>query len=141
MTSKDIPIRVRFNETTGQGIVHHSHYMNWFDLVQTEYLREAGYTYEKLGSMGLTFMPIEMNMKYYSPANFDEELVVSLDIINVTNIKVVEQIVVTRKNDGEKIVSALLTCACVGQDLRPKLLNRVLPDLYQRMVGYIDFKL
>lgn len=49
MTKNDFPfsyqIRVRFGEVDYQGIVFNAHYLAYFDVALTEYMRAAGITY------------------------------------------------------------------------------------------------
>ena len=45
MDSQFISIRVRYQETDAQGIVHHANYLNYFEKARIEYLRALGIRY------------------------------------------------------------------------------------------------
>ena len=49
----EIEIRVRYQETDGQGRVHHANYLTWFELGRVELLRAAGHSYRELEAAGL----------------------------------------------------------------------------------------
>ena len=44
----EIEIRVRYQETDGQGRVHHANFLNYFEVGRTELLRAAGHSYRQL---------------------------------------------------------------------------------------------
>ena len=48
-----IDIRVRYQETDGQGRVHHANYFTYFEMGRVEMLRAAGYDYGVLEDLSL----------------------------------------------------------------------------------------
>ncbi len=70
----EIEIRVRYQETDGQGRVHHANYLTYFELGRTELLRAAGYDYRQLEAQGWMLVVSEMNCRYFQPASFDDLL-------------------------------------------------------------------
>jgi acyl-CoA thioester hydrolase len=70
--------RVRYWECDPMGVVHHSHYLKYFEDARTEALREIGITYHEIESSGV-FMPvIESFVKYRKPAYYDDLLEVKV---------------------------------------------------------------
>ncbi len=51
-TEHEIQIRVRYQETDAQGRVHHSNYVNYFEVGRVEMLRASGRTYRDLEAAG-----------------------------------------------------------------------------------------
>ena len=45
---KKVDIRVRYQETDGQRRLHHSNYLNYFEIGRVELLRENGISYKEL---------------------------------------------------------------------------------------------
>src|SRR6185369_12568709 len=70
----EIEIRVRYQETDGQGRVHHANYFTYFELGRTELLRAAGYDYRQLESEGILLVVAEISCHYYQPAVYDDVL-------------------------------------------------------------------
>ena len=70
----EIEIRVRYQETDGQGRVHHANYLTWFELARVEMLRAAGHSYRELEQSGVFLVVAEAAMRYYLPAFFDDLL-------------------------------------------------------------------
>lgn len=67
-------IRVRYCEIDGQGRVHNSQYLNYFEQGRVEMLRSFGISYKELEKTGLMLVVKTMHVDFHSPAEFDEEL-------------------------------------------------------------------
>lgn len=70
-----LPIRVRYHEIDGQGRVHNSQYLNYFERGRVEMLRENGISYRALEETGLMLVIKTMHVEFHLPAEFDDELV------------------------------------------------------------------
>ena len=69
-----VPIRPRYSEVDGMGIVYHANYLVYFDLGRTEYLRAAGSDYAQLERDGFRLVVVELCVQYLRPARFDDDL-------------------------------------------------------------------
>jgi acyl-CoA thioester hydrolase len=67
-------VRVRFAETAAAGIAHHSAYLVWFEAARVAYLAEHAGGYQSLRDRGIESPVVEINVRYLSPARFDEKL-------------------------------------------------------------------
>ena len=69
------PFRVRYSEIDGQGVVFNAHYLTYFDVGMTEYLRAIGIPYPDgfLTYDGDLFL-VKATVEYKSPAFYDDEL-------------------------------------------------------------------
>lgn len=67
-----LEFRVRYQETDGQGRVHHANYLSWFEQGRVELLRAAGHSYRELEEQGIMLVVSEMNCQYFQPASFDD---------------------------------------------------------------------
>ena len=70
----DIEFRVRYQETDGQGRVHHANYLTWFELGRVELLRASGHSYRELEQAGIFLVVAEVSVQYFLPAFFDDLL-------------------------------------------------------------------
>ena len=46
MIQRDIPLRVRYEETDKMGVVYHSNYIVYYEVGRTELFREIGLPYD-----------------------------------------------------------------------------------------------
>jgi len=68
------PIQVRFIETDQQGHVFFGHFLTYFDVALTEYLKAIDYSYDKFLEAGVDFYYVESLCQYRDRAFFDEIL-------------------------------------------------------------------
>ena len=70
----EIEIRVRYQETDGQGRLHHCNFFTYFEMGRTELLRASGITYRQIEEEGWMLVVSEISCKYLLPANYDDVL-------------------------------------------------------------------
>src|SRR5688500_14464966 len=69
------PLRVRWAEVDAQGVVFNAHYLLYFDVAITEYMRALGC----LGFSTATYL-VHAAVDYRRPARFDDDLIVGVRI-------------------------------------------------------------
>jgi acyl-CoA thioester hydrolase len=94
-------VRVRYSETDKMGVVYHTHYLVWFEVGRTEYLRAQGSTYRELEARDL-FMPVlESYCRYRRPARYDDRVRVETRCRRVERARLRFDYLVTREDDAE----------------------------------------
>jgi len=71
-----IEIRVRYQETDGQGRLHHANFINYFEVGRVEMLRAAGCSYRDLEAGGVMLVVVEVHCEYAGAARYDDLLTV-----------------------------------------------------------------
>jgi len=79
------PIQVRYIETDQQGHVFFGHYLTYFDVALTEYLKTIDYSYNKFLEAGVDFFYVESLCQYRDRAFFDEILHVHARVGKIGN--------------------------------------------------------
>jgi acyl-CoA thioester hydrolase len=120
----EIEIRVRYQETDGQGRLHHANFFTYFELGRTELLRAAGYNYRKIEEEGWMLVVYEITCKYHRPAFFDDVLLLRTTIEEARGVKVINRYEVTR--DGVLLAEGRSVVACLDREGR---LSRLPPAL------------
>ncbi len=94
-------IVARYSETDQMGIIHHSTYVNWFEVGRTDLIKKAGKSYKQLESEGLWLPVIKVEVNYKEPARYEDAVLVhtSIDAYNGIRIRFKYKIV---KEDTEK---------------------------------------
>ena len=67
-------LKVRFNETDAQGHVNFAQYLNYFDVGLIEYLRRAGFSYQRMLAENMDMLYVDSHASYKAPAHFDDVL-------------------------------------------------------------------
>lgn len=76
MVQSRVQIQVRYAETDMMGIVYHGNYLPWFEVGRTTLLKENGISYRQLETDGYRLPVLEVGMKYFKPAFYDDALLV-----------------------------------------------------------------
>jgi acyl-CoA thioester hydrolase len=115
-------IRVRYAETDRMGLLHHANYLVYFEQARTELLRSQGLTYRDLEDQGFFLVITSVEVKYKSPAKYDDVLSIKTTVARTTPVRIDHTYEVTC--EGRLVAEAKTTLACV--DRTGKL--QALPD-------------
>lgn len=70
------------------GYLHHSHYLQYFEMGRIELLRAIGHSYADLEKAGVFFVVVKAEIRYRAAAKFDDELVLRTRIAKQTAVKI-----------------------------------------------------
>jgi len=76
----DFPIRVRYADTDKMGIVYYGTYPVYFEIGRSEYMREKGFVYRNFEEQGYHLVVVNLEVKYYNSATYDDLLIVRTSI-------------------------------------------------------------
>jgi acyl-CoA thioester hydrolase len=110
-----VRVRVRFCETDLMGIVHHGAYPAYLEAARVEWLRRRGVAYGNWASRGLHLAVAELNLRYRTPARFDDEIDVdtSLGLLRAASVRFDYRLV--RVGDAALVAEGSTLLACVNQ--------------------------
>jgi acyl-CoA thioester hydrolase len=116
MTEHTIAVRVRYPEVDAMGYLHHSRYLQYFEMGRVELLRAKGYAYAQLEREGVFFVVVKVEVKYKAPARYDEELTLVTRIVRQTAVRIDHSYELRR---GEVVLAeGNSTIACVDREGR-----------------------
>jgi acyl-CoA thioester hydrolase len=99
MRSGVTTVRVRYPETDQMGVVHHSHFLVWFELGRTELMRDAGCPYAEMEREGVWMPVVEATCRYLSPARYDDLLEVRTSLADVSRVTARFEYAIQRPSD------------------------------------------
>lgn len=88
MISKELKIRVRFNETDSMNYLYHGNYASYYHASRTELLRELDLCDKTLGKQNVILPVVESHSKYIKPAFYDDELIVKTNILKMSGCRI-----------------------------------------------------
>ena len=106
-------IRVRYCETDAMGFLHHSQYLNYFEMGRTELFRRHGGNYREMEESGLFLVVVKMNVHYKAPARYDDVLTLKTEITRRTHTKLIHEYEVFR--DDLLLTKADSVLACIDR--------------------------
>lgn len=79
------PVRVYYEDTDAGGVVYYASYLRFMERARTEWLRSLGYEQDVLvRAHGIVFAVVEANVRYRRPARFNDQLVVTAAVSEVS---------------------------------------------------------
>ncbi|CAN5590933.1 thioesterase family protein [soil metagenome] len=107
-------IRVRYPEVDAMGYLHHSRFLQYFELGRVELLRAMGVSYADLERQGIFFVVTKAEVRYKAPARYDDELTLTTTVIKQTHVRYDHAYALHR---GDQLLAeGTTTIACVGRD-------------------------
>lgn len=70
------------------GYLHHSRYLQYFEMGRIELLRALGHSYADLERQGIFFVVVKVEVKYKSPARYDDELILKTRVVRQTHVRI-----------------------------------------------------
>jgi acyl-CoA thioester hydrolase len=113
MLSGEIQIRVRYAETDRMGLLHHANYLVYFEQARTELLRSQGAAYKELEDQGYFLVIAKVEVKYRSPAHYDDVLTIRTTVTRSSPIRIEHRYEVFC--DSVLICEGATTLACVDR--------------------------
>src|SRR6266581_6260996 len=114
MTQGDTTIRVRYAETDRMGLLHHANYLVYFEQGRTELLRTLGYSYKDLEDQGYLLVLTKCEVRYRSPARYDDLLTLRTSVERTTLVKIEHRYELLR--DGLILAEGETTLGCVDRE-------------------------
>jgi acyl-CoA thioester hydrolase len=116
MYTGEIDIRVRYAETDRMGLLHHANYLVYFEQGRTELLRAQGIAYKELEDQGYLLVLTRIQVRYRSPARYDDLLTLRTTVVRTTSVKIEHRYELLR--EGVLLAEGETTLGCVDRDGR-----------------------
>ncbi len=110
------------------GFVHHSIYLQYFEMGRTELLRASGGRYRDMEDEGLLVVVVRVDCRYKSPARYDDLIDIHTRIAKVTIGKIVHEYTISI--DAKTLVTATVTLAVINRDGQVQRVPQSLLDQY-----------
>jgi acyl-CoA thioester hydrolase len=130
-------LRVRYQETDQMGVVYHANYLSWFEIGRTEWIRQLGVTYAQLEEADLLLPVTDVQVKYISPARYDDEVCVHVQLVECSHVRIGFRYEIRRNDSRELLVTGTTRHVWVNEHWKPTRLDKVNPELYEQIKAEI----
>jgi len=117
MSERVVPIRPRYGEVDAMGVVYHAHYLVYFDVGRTEWMRAAGIPYAGLEARGFRLVVVDVGLRYLRPARYDEELSLATRVTEVGGASVL--FAYELRGPAGLLATGHTRLGCLDRDNRP----------------------
>ena len=127
-----VPVRVRYVETDMQGHVFFGHYLTYFDLAATEYIKAIGYGMADFLREGVDFFYVESHCEHKGRAYFDQVLHVHAAVTHLGRTSFRFEFAIFAEDSDQLIATGHIVAVVVdGKQSRPS----PIPDGFRTAVA------
>jgi acyl-CoA thioester hydrolase len=112
-------IRVYYEDTDCGNVVYYANYLKYMERSRTEFLRERGVDLAVYHEKGLLFTVAEANVRYRSPAKYNDLLDAQSEVRETGNSSMVLATTIKRASDGLLLTEGDVRLVCVNSNGRP----------------------
>lgn len=121
------PIRVYYEDTDAGGVVYHSNYLNFMERARTEWLRDLGVEQDELREGDAVIFAVRaVQVDYFLPAKFNDELLVSSQVIKKGKASISLEQEVISKNNSILCKGIIKVAALDSVSFKPKAIPEAL---------------
>ncbi len=122
--------RIYYADTDAGGVVYYANYLRYLEQGRTEFLRERGVSVRALQEQGYLIPVMRLEIDYLAPAIMDDLIRIKTAVQEITSATCTLSQQVVRVSDGETLVDAKVTLACLGPGKKARRLPK---DLMQAL--------
>ncbi|EME50732.1 acyl-CoA thioesterase [Amycolatopsis decaplanina] len=95
----EMPLRVRYHECDGQGIVFNANYLAYVDMAMFEVEKALFGSHQAALARGVDVVVAESNLRYRAPCRYDDELAVAVFLDHLGTTSLIIDFEITRGGD------------------------------------------
>jgi len=122
-----ITLRVRYPEADPMGYLHHSVYLQYFEMGRIELLRTLGQSYADMEKMKVFFVVVKAQLRYRSPARFDDVLTLTTKVARQTHVRIDHEYELKRGDTVLATGETTIACVDANGELR-QIPDSIPPD-------------
>ena len=89
LISYTIQLRSRYSETDKMGYVYYGHFLQYFEVVRAELVRELGMPYRVMEDNGVMLPVVNAEVTYKRPVNYDELMNITVHIYDYPTARLI----------------------------------------------------
>lgn len=131
-------IRVRYADTDQMHFVYNGKYFEYFEVGRTELLRNLNLTYKEVEENGYQLPVLEANIQYFSPAHYDDVLIVETKLTEIPTLKMKIEYSIKIKDSNKKISSGYTIHVFINKETKkavrpPKFFLDIITPFFQNV--------
>lgn len=128
-------IRVYIEDTDAGGIVYYVNYLKFMERARTEFLRSLGFDKTFIFNSERMFVVKELKSRYLAPAVLDDDLVVTVRVVELGGANMVMEQNIYR--DSEPLCEGEVQIVCVDKaSLKPRRIPEEILSTLRNARGY-----
>lgn len=93
-------LRSRYSETDKMGYVYYGHFLQYFEVVRTEFVRELGMPYSEMENEGIMLPVVKTDVDYKVPVLYDQLMNIHFYLFDIPSVRLTTYYKVEIPPDG-----------------------------------------
>lgn len=124
-------VPIRYYETDGMAIVHHSNYIRWFEDARCAMMEEVGWPYWKVEEMGIMIPVLSASCQYLKRVKYGEQIEIAVRVKAYTGVKLMLSYEVREQQTKEIRAEGETSHTFIGMDYKLLSLKRKCPQFHE----------
>lgn len=112
-------VRVRYGETDQMGYCYYGNFAQYLELGRVEALRSLGIRYKDLETEGIMLPVVDLQIKYISPAKYDDLLTIETRIEEIKGSRICFEYKIYNESNKEVIQAQTSLVFVAKRNMRP----------------------
>lgn len=112
-------VRVRYGETDQMGYCYYGNYAQYLEIGRVEALRSVGIRYKELEDEGIMLPVMDLQIKYLSPAKYDDLLTIETSIEEITGSRIFFTYKICNEFEKEVVIAKTTLVFVAKETMRP----------------------
>ena len=123
--------QIHYHDTDCGGIVYYANYLKYMEEARSEFLQKKGLGVDTFSERGLSYVVRKCLLTYRRPAKYGDTINCNAVVTKITAAQIIFEQKVHNKDNGDLLVEAEITLACLTKELRP---TQIPEDLKARLL-------
>ncbi len=128
---------VQYYETDRMGITHHSNYIRWMEETRVYYLKELGWSYERLEEEGIVSPVTAINCNYKVSTTFADEVEIEAFVAELRGVRMKIHYIM-KKQDGQLVFEGYSEHCFLDKEGKVIRLEREYPGFYEALKSMLE---
>lgn len=120
-----------YYETDRMNIIHHSNYIRWFEEARIDFMRKAGYPYEKMEAIGIMLPVISAECSYKNSICFGDTVLIQTAVSKFNGFKMELQYKIINKKTDELHAFGSTAHCFTDSNLKPVRIKKTHPEIFK----------
>lgn len=125
---------VQYYETDKMGITHHSNYIRWMEEARVDFLRQMGWDYVKLESLGIVSPVTAVECRYKVSTTFSDQITIYVSVEEFKGVRLKLHYIMNNE-DGQCVCQAYSEHCFMDHSGNLIRLKKEFPEFYKALIS------
>lgn len=125
-----------YYETDRMNVIHHSNYIRWFEEARIDFMKKAGFPYDKMEAIGIMMPVLSAECKYKNSVKFGDTILIETAITLFNGFKMEISYKITDKETGQIRATGSTSHCFTDMNMKPIRINKTHPEIFEIFSEY-----